>query len=65
MKATVTLDDDLVRFAQELSGVHDISALVREALNALIQKESSLRLAVMGALYLGSNLPPGASKISL
>ncbi|MGA9393470.1 MAG: type II toxin-antitoxin system VapB family antitoxin [Candidatus Sulfotelmatobacter sp.] len=45
MRTTVTLDDDLLRIAQELTGVTDKTALVREALKALIEREASRRLA--------------------
>jgi Arc/MetJ family transcription regulator len=48
MRATVTLDDELVRTAQEYSGIQERSALLREALKALIHIEASRRLAAMG-----------------
>lgn len=35
MRTTLTLDDQLMRQAQELTGVHGKSALVTEALKAL------------------------------
>jgi Arc/MetJ family transcription regulator len=48
MKTTVALDDDLVRTAQEFSGVAEKTALLREALKALIERESARRLASLG-----------------
>lgn len=48
MRTTVALDDDLVAKAQEFSGVREKSALLREALKALIQRESARRLARLG-----------------
>jgi Arc/MetJ family transcription regulator len=48
MKATVSLDDALVRKAQELSGVQERSALLEEALKALIHREASRSLAAVG-----------------
>ena len=42
------LDDDLVRLAQEFTGVAEKTALVREALKSLIERESSRRLAALG-----------------
>lgn len=48
MRATVTLDDDLVRKAQKYSGISERSALLREALKALIHLEASRRLAALG-----------------
>jgi Arc/MetJ family transcription regulator len=48
MRTTLTLDDALVARAKELSGVKERSALVREALKALIEREASRRLARLG-----------------
>lgn len=48
MRITVALDDDLIRIAQELTGIAEKSALIREALKALIERESSRRLASLG-----------------
>lgn len=48
MRATVTLDDELVRQAQKYSGIQERSALLREALKALIHVEASRRLAALG-----------------
>lgn len=48
MRTTLALDDDLVMLAQEYTGVSEKTALVREALKALIQRESALRLADLG-----------------
>ncbi|MGD0569981.1 MAG: type II toxin-antitoxin system VapB family antitoxin [Candidatus Sulfotelmatobacter sp.] len=45
MRATVTLDHELLRIAQEFTGVAEKTALIREALKALIERESSRRLA--------------------
>jgi hypothetical protein len=48
MRATVGLDDELIRKAQEISGVTERTALLREALKALIHLEASRRLAAVG-----------------
>ena len=48
MRTTLALDDDLVRVAQEFTGVEEKTALVREALKALIGRESARRLASLG-----------------
>ena len=48
MRITVNLDDALLKHAQTLTGVQEHSALLREALNALIQRESARRLALLG-----------------
>ena len=41
MRTTVTLDDDLVSRAQELTGVKERSVLLREGLETLIRVESA------------------------
>ena len=48
MRTTIALDDDLVAKAQAFTGVKEKSALIREALNALIARESARRLATLG-----------------
>jgi Arc/MetJ family transcription regulator len=48
MRTTLALDDDLVEQAQALTGIGEKAALVREALKALIQRESARRLARLG-----------------
>jgi Arc/MetJ family transcription regulator len=48
MRTTVTLDDALLDRARLLSGVQERSALLKEALSALIQRESARRLAKLG-----------------
>ena len=48
MRTTVALDDELVRTAQEFTGVAEKTALIREALKALIERESAHRLASLG-----------------
>jgi Arc/MetJ family transcription regulator len=48
MRIAVTLEDDLLATAHELSGVPKRSALLNEALRALIQREAARRLADLG-----------------
>jgi len=48
MRTTLALDDDLLEKAQVLAGPMEKTALVREALKALIQRESAKRLALLG-----------------
>jgi Arc/MetJ family transcription regulator len=48
MRATVSLDDELVRKAQEYSGITERTALLREALKVLIHLAASRRLAELG-----------------
>ncbi len=48
MRTTVTLDDDLLAEAQAYTGITEKSALMREALKQLVQREAARRLALMG-----------------
>jgi Arc/MetJ family transcription regulator len=48
MRTTLALDDDLIRTAQEFTGVQEKAALVRLALTTLIQNEAARRLAALG-----------------
>jgi Arc/MetJ family transcription regulator len=48
MRTTVALDDDLVRTAREYTGLVEKTALLREALKALIEREAARRLAELG-----------------
>ena len=48
MRTTINLDDALLNRARELSGLKERSTLLREALEALIQRESARRLARLG-----------------
>lgn len=48
MRTTLNLDDDLLDEAQRLTGVTEKTALVRMALEALIERESARRLARLG-----------------
>jgi Arc/MetJ family transcription regulator len=48
MRTTVALDDYLMRIAQELTGLEKKAVLIREALKALIERESARRLASLG-----------------
>ena len=48
MRTTLALDDDLLAEAQRLTGTVEKSALVRQALWALIERESARRLARLG-----------------
>lgn len=48
MRTTIVLDDELLQKAQALTHVQEKSALVKEALKALIERESAKRLANLG-----------------
>ena len=48
MRTTVNLDDQLLTQAQELCGPLERTALLKEALKALVARESARRLAALG-----------------
>ena len=58
MRTTIALDDDLVARAQQLTGVNEKAPLIREALKALIARESAKRLALLGGSEPKAKAPP-------
>lgn len=48
MRTTVNIDDDLLAKASKLTGPMDRTAILREGLKALIERESARRLARLG-----------------
>ena len=48
MRTTLALDDELLEKAERYTGLKEKSALMREALKALIERESARRLASLG-----------------
>lgn len=58
MRTTLALDDELVAKAQAFTGLKEKSSLVREALKALIERESARRLARLGGSQPGLKGPP-------
>lgn len=48
MRTTLNIDDQLLAEAQRISGMTEKTALVREGLRALIERESARRLAKLG-----------------
>jgi Arc/MetJ family transcription regulator len=58
MRTTIALDDELVAKAQEYTGLKEKSALVREALKALVEREASRRLARLGGTQPLLKAPP-------
>ena len=58
MRTTLVLDDELLARARELTGLQEKSALIREALRALIERESARRLARLGGSQPDLVAPP-------
>ena len=48
MRTTLALDDELLAEAEFYTGIREKSALVREALRALVEREAARRLARLG-----------------
>jgi len=65
MRTTIALDDELVAKAQSFTALTEKSSLIREALTAVIERESARRLARLGGsepnLEAVSRRQPGAA----
>ena len=48
MRTTLNIDDHLLAEARRMTGLVEKSALVREGLKALVERESARRLARLG-----------------
>lgn len=48
MRTTIAIDDEQLVQAQQLTGITEKTALVRAALDALIEREAARRLARLG-----------------
>ena len=48
MRTTLNIDDELLAEAKRITGLSEKTALVREGLKALIERESAHRLARLG-----------------
>jgi Arc/MetJ family transcription regulator len=58
VRTTLSLDDDLLAEAQRLTGTTEKTALIREALIALIERESARRLSMLGGSEPGLKIAP-------
>ncbi len=58
MRTTIALDDELLEQAQACTGLTEKAALIREALKALIERESARRLARLGGSEPRLSAPP-------
>ena len=58
MRTTVTLDDQLMERATALTGTSERGTLLRDALKALIERESARRLAYLGGSQSDLVVPP-------
>jgi Arc/MetJ family transcription regulator len=58
MRTTLALDDALLARSRALTGLETTSAIVHEALKALIERESAQRLAWLGGSEPDIEAPP-------
>ena len=58
MRTTVAMDDELLAKAAAFTGLTEKSSLIREALTALIERESARRLARLGGSEPALRAPP-------
>jgi len=58
MRTTVTLDDEALAKATELTGVTEAAALVRVGLETLVRVESARRLAALGGTDKSASAAP-------
>lgn len=58
MRTTIAIDDELLAQAEEFTGLKEKSALVREGLKALIQREAARRLIRLGGSEPDAEAPP-------
>ena len=58
MRTTLALDDQLLSEAQLFTGLKEKSALVREALKALLERESARRMVLLGGSQPQLEAPP-------
>jgi Arc/MetJ family transcription regulator len=57
MRTTLNLDDDLVRQAQDYTGIREKTALIHDALRHVIAREAGKRLAALGGTMPDFKLP--------
>lgn len=62
MRATVTLDDELLARAEELTGIRERSALIRDAVELLVRIESGRQLAALGGTDPAADAAPRSRK---
>lgn len=58
MRATINIDDDLLERAKSLTDITENPKLIREALEALIEREAAKRLAQLGGTEPDLTAPP-------
>ena len=62
MRTTVTLDDELLARAEELTGIRERSALIRDAVELLVSIETGRQLAALGGSDPAAEAAPRSRK---
>lgn len=58
MRTTITIDDELIEDLRESTGIRETSALVRQALIEMRQREAARALIALGGSDPNAKLPP-------
>jgi metal-responsive CopG/Arc/MetJ family transcriptional regulator len=58
MRTTVTIDDELLKRAHNLTGIKERSVLIRTALEDFVAKEAARRLILLGGTEPDLKAPP-------
>ena len=64
MRTTINLDEELIKRAQELTGIEERTALIHEALRSLIAIEAGRRLARLGGSDPDASVAPRRRRAS-
>ena len=62
MRTTVTLDDELLARAEELTGIRERSTLIRDAVELLVRIETGRQLAALGGTDPAADAAPRSRK---
>lgn len=62
MRTTVTLDDELLARAEELTGIRERSTLIRDAVELLVRIETGRQLAALGGSDPAAEAAPRSRK---
>lgn len=58
MRTTINVDEELIERARRLTGIEGQSALFKEGLVALVERESARRLIALGGTMPDLEVPP-------
>lgn len=64
MRTTLNLQDDLIKLARKMTGVHEKTKLIHMGLQSLVQKAAANRLAQLGGTFKGAKAAPRKRRFS-